>query len=375
MSFRLLSALVAAGASLFPAWALGAGLQVGHVAPGAGRVAIYADDVALSSNLEYLDFQSVELEKGSHTLQARDAETGEVLAEYLFAFSPQAKVLPLLVLAGNGQDVPLEFLDYQTLGDGSSPPPAKALENGIYGAHVLAPYPGALDDRTLDPQVVCASRSPSGGGEEYGFNVGGMLLGFGASQTVEIDSRHDSTVCTLSVSHPVFGAFRVEGTMLSQQTLRMLLVGDGINAPFQVAVTRQGELVEVVDPLKPNIGGVIRSPSFWYDRSRPAQGITLYEIPGSTNVFGTWFTHTEEGRPVWYFLDGTANGLPGQREVVVLKPQRDAAAAMGVIGTARLFYLDCNQAELRVVLGSDFREFRTLRLRRSREISACEVFD
>lgn len=374
MNLRLFAGLVVAGACLLPGLAFAADLQIGHVAPGAGRVAIFADDVPLTAALDYLDFETVDLDKGTHMLQARDTGTGAVLAEYLLAFSPEAKVLPLLVLAGNGQDVPLEFLDYQRQGEGSLAP-SKVLENGIYGGHVLAPYPGSLDDRTLDPQVVCASRSATGGGEEYGFNLGGMLLGFGASQTVEIDSRHESTICTLSISHPVVGAFRVDGTMLSQQTLRMLLVGDGFNAPFQVVVTRDGELVQVADALQPNIGGVIRSPSFWYDRSRPAQGITLYEIPGSPHVFGTWFTHTGEGAPVWYFLDGSANGLPGQRDVVVLKSQRDADAAMEVVGSARLFYLDCNQAELRVVLGNDFSNYRTLRLRRSREISACEVFD
>ena len=124
-------------------------------------------------------------------------------------------------------------------------------------------------------------------------------------------------------------------------------------------------------------GGVglptLTSTTVWTDQDRPAEGIAVYEIGLSGNVAVTWFTFGPDTKPVWYFLDGIPAAVPGWRDLVVYRVDREGGKQHTVaVGSARLIYQDCNNANLRIVLGADV---RSLRLKRTMPVPRCAALD
>lgn len=117
----------------------------------------------------------------------------------------------------------------------------------------------------------------------------------------------------------------------------------------------------------------LTSTTVWTDQDRPAEGIAVYEIGLSGNVAVTWFTFDADTKPVWYFLDGIPAAVPGWRDLIVYRVDREGGTQHTVaVGSARLIYQDCNNANLRIVLGQ---EFRSLRLRRTLAVPRCAALD
>jgi hypothetical protein len=339
-------------------------LDLGNVAPGSGGVRLAFADGTSSSSLSYLQFVRVDRPRGRVDVVAIGA-ADRVLAEAAFEFEPGPDVDAMLVLIGNGSpETPYELRLYD--GVGSSSADNKATIRATVGLHHLAPFAGATTVDDFEAVAPCEqagniSASSASRVSRYGQNSTQSHVGEGGF------------TCSLKTAHPGFGSFDLP-TSLVDGTLRFLLVGDGQYEPQRVLILQNGAVQRVASETAPAVGAVMRSPAFWFDLARPAQGVSLYELKDSDDVFGTWFTHDAAGKPIWYLFDGVATGVPGQRELMVYSPARNGRTArLGAVGTARLFYVDCNQAELRVLLGDG--GYFTLRLRRSREVIGCDALD
>jgi hypothetical protein len=360
-------------ALLFAGGAQAAGFYVGNLAPGAGNVLFRIDGQMRSDALGYLDFAATELsgsttEPGSITFSVVSADSGTVLASEVLVFAPDPLVEPMLVFAGNGSDQPYRLHLFQHRGSETVAP--KALENAVVAFHSLAPYAAS---RTDESQVVLECSGASAGVSSSSSAFDFTAAGYGRSNVFSISDRSDGSLCNLQLTGATIGSFEVEAAPQSARTLRFFLTGDGTKESFRVLAVIGADLVAVAGDATPAPGAVLVSGAFWYDEARPAQGITLYEIPDSNDVFGTWFTHDEAGKPIWFYFNGLVGDLPGQRDLLVNRPGRSAGAPQTRAGSARMNYLDCNHAELRVLL--DPSDYRTLRIRRSREVQACDALD
>jgi hypothetical protein len=288
-----------------------------------------------------------------------------------------------VVLAGNGsEEAPWRIRLFDGTRDGETVPsvpavapmpsvlskaaPPKSIGSAVT-IHHFAPFEGSVDGDDFEAVAACRSQN----------SVGTLatpirVTRYGES-VVTVHTHDGDYACSFKSADRRFGAFDFS-LPLGPGTLRFLMVGDGTTEPTRVVVLQDGEKVRVASETAPAIGAVTRSEDFWFDLARPAQGLGLYELPGSEDVFGTWFTHDDDGEPAWYLLDGVATDIPGQREFAVYRLTREGAArSMAAAGSARLFYLDCNQAELRILLGDT--DYVTLRIRRSREVAGCEALD
>lgn len=343
-----------------------AALDVGNVAPGSGEIRLaFADESTSGPVLDYLEFERIERPPGPFEVVAFDPDN-HVLAQATFEFEPTQEVPSMLVLIGNGSaETPygLRLHDGSHDADMADETPARSA----VALHHFAPFSGATAQEEFEAVASCnyldADDSVSASARVLGYDQDAIRLLHG-------DGAYD---CNLKTANPAFGSFDIE-VPLVDGTLRFLLVGDGSHAPQRVLVLENGVVSQVVAESAPAVVAFTHSTAFWYDLTRPAQGVSLYELPGSDDVFGTWFTHDETGRPIWYLFNGVATGIPGQRDLVVQRPSRNGAVTrLGTAGSARLFYVDCNQAELRVFIGD--RDYFTLRLRRSREVVSCEALD
>lgn len=355
--------------ALLAAGAQAANLDLGNVAPGAGNVRLSIGGTDGAVGLGYLEFERVQREPGPLQVTALGADD-RVLAQASFAFAPTAGVDPMLVLSGNGSgETPFALRLYDG-GTATGGTPAKADVSVSVALHHLAPFAGATTATDFEAVATCPNSDANGGSGSFGSRV----TRYGEGFTQAGFSSDGSMTCQLKTAHPAFGSFDLQ-VPVAGGTLRFLLVGDGAHEPSRVLVMANGTVNLVSGESTPAVGAVLRSTAFWFDLARPAQGVSLYELPASNDVFGTWFTHDEAGQPVWYLLNGVATGVPGQRDLIVQAPTRaggSGQARMATSGTARLFYIDCNQAELRVRLG---REYYTLRLQRSREVVGCDALD
>ncbi len=364
---RLIRYVFAAAALALAMGAQGAELQVGNVAPASGRIQLLAEGAPLGPTLGYLEFSRVERALGSIRVQAVDSGA-RVLAEATVDMQSASLIQPMLVLTGNGTIEPYELHLYDGVRD-SEGTPAKAIDAATIALHHLAPYAGAADPVATDANLICVDRSANG---DEG-STGTKVLTYLDVATLPYTSRRDTHVCSFKLADPTFGSFDLSVPVV-EGTMRFMMVGDGESEPFRVLILQNGEVLRVAEQSAPAVGAVTRSDDFWYDLARPAQGVGLYEIPGGEDIFGTWFTHDPAGKPIWYFFDGVATDLPGQRELVLYRPSRgEQGNVMTAVGSARLFYLDCNQAELRIMLGEQ--DFFTLRIRRSRDVASCDALE
>jgi hypothetical protein len=344
-------------------------LQVGNLAPGAGRVEIRVAGAAERTALAYLEFDRLATAGNSNRLEvsAVSSDSGEVLAHAVFELAPASGVEPALVFAGNGVDQVFALHLFQQVGDEVSSA-ITAPSEAAFGIHHLAAFAAARNE-IGEYTIECTGSTPNG--ETSRFTAGGSALYFGSGRVERVDTQFAQNACALQVIDPLFGTFELSASVQSGQTLRMFLTGDGKREPFRLVAVIGAQIVAVAGESAPAPGAVLSAAAFWYDQARPAQGVTLYEIPESPDVFGTWFTHDSSGKPIWYSFDGIIGDLPGQRDLLVYRPARDPAMPQTLVGSARLYYLDCNQAELRVVLEPS--DLRTLRIHRSRNVQACDA--
>jgi hypothetical protein len=366
VSFRLLgflSALLASGT------APGIELQVGNVAPGSDTVQLYVGGRELGPRLAYGEFATVSQAGGEFAVSAVRRQDDRVLATVELELAPRDAVEPILLLTGNDAAQPYDLRLYQRAGMEGDERNAKALSNASVALHHLAPYAVPESNPWLEFEQACAGSSAAGGSS----NGSGGTIRFGHARTLAFNSVHDEWRCVLRIADPVFGAFEVPRPLTSERTTRFLLVGDGERAPFEVLVVERGTVIHRAGANPPAPGAVVHARDLWYDLSRPAQAVSLYEIAGGQDTLGFWFTQGTDGLPEWFYFDGTATGLPGQRDLVVYRGTPGTAEPLTPVGSARLFYLDCNNAEIRILSGE--RRFDTLRLRRSRAVSTCELLD
>jgi hypothetical protein len=343
-------------------------MTLGHVAPGLDPVQIFINDEPVGPVLHYLEFAQVTGIEGDLRVEARSTIDGGSIARALMSLDPGEIVKPMLVVTGNGSTHERELRLYQ--GDARYVPGVNPNESA-FGAHDLAPYAVQPDAPRATSTLQCQARNTAFSGGWGGVSTQGSY-GYSTINTFRLLGVE--ATCTLQIAHPVIGNFVVVAQVPSGHTVRAIVVGDGVLAPFAVVVVDDGAVVNAFQTATPTPGAVTFSEDIWYDVTRPAQSVTLYEQAGADAMSGFWVTHDAAGKPVWYFMDGVRTALPGQRDIALHRFSSDASKPPSSdAGTARLFYLDCNQAELRILSGE--REFHTLRLRRSREVPGCELFD
>ncbi len=368
----LTTAILGLGAS---AYAAATDIQIGNVAPASGDVQLYVDGVRFGPTLAYLAFAKIARNDGPLRVEAV-AGGDRLLAAATLDLQADPRIQPMLVLVGNGSEQPYSIRLYQRVGlaetkDANSSSRAKSIENAAVAAHHLAPYAESTGDASLINVLSCLGVSPNS--SSAASTSLSRNPGFGAVVAHPHSSLQEINTCRFTATHPIMGGFDVTVPMTSHRTVRFILVGDGNNSPFRLVVAQDGVVLQIVEPSTPMPAALIRSDDVWFDLSRPAQSITLYEIPGGPDVFGFWFTHNADGTPTWFFFDGVATDLPGQRDLTMHRGTGSDENPTVLVGSARLFYLDCNNAELRVLSGE--REFHTLRLRRSREVDACDALE
>ena len=76
-------------------------LDFGNVAPASGRFELTIDGVSLGTH-GYLEFGSTEADAGSIAVEARDAQTGDLVAAGTFTLQPEGGVVPILCCKAMG---------------------------------------------------------------------------------------------------------------------------------------------------------------------------------------------------------------------------------------------------------------------------------
>ena len=343
-------------------------VAVGNLAAGTAHrtpVQFLVDGNRIERHLEYRRFVSVDLAPGTHRFVFLLGQNpGELLAERVVDVRVVNDATPTVVLAGTGSAQPYTIEVY----DGSTQPRSVADRTTI-ALHHLAPFEGAQNAaRGLVAGATC--RDTAAEGTQADRDV--------VYRDEAVLDPGDAAFQFCSVRFVAAGVGGIELSNLVLSTsgvLRAFLVGDAINAPFEIVAVYgtqvQGTSGEgAIDP-----SAIIRSPTYWFDPERPTEGVTLFEETGSSDAFGVWYTFAADGHAVWYALSGGVGTAFARRDFTVFEPTRseDAFGALGVTGSAVLRYFDCNTAELRVVLNGT--DLRTLRLRRSRPIEVCVALD
>ncbi|HVF34623.1 MAG TPA: DUF4397 domain-containing protein [Candidatus Saccharimonadia bacterium] len=342
-------------------------VAIGNLAPGTLErepVAVFVDGDQVSRNLAYRRFVRLDLPEGSHRIAfVAPGDSAAPLVERQFTVTARNGTTPTVVLAGNGTTQPysIEFHD------GSSQPATAAARPSI-SLHHLAPFERAeATDRHLVAGTVCRNNA-----------------GHGSTQTRDIVYRGEAVfdpgdlprlLCTASFVLPGVGGFELPQLSLPPNgVMRVYLIGDAVNAPFEIIAVVGTEVQSISGAGATNPSAIIRSPTFWFDPDRPSEGVSLFEQTGNSAAFGTWFTFGADGHPVWYALVGGTGTSFLRREFTVYEARRAGEVqSLAIVGSAVLQYFDCNTAELRVVLGGS--DLRTLRLRRSRPVEVCIALD
>ncbi len=347
-------------------------LNVGHLAlstPGGGAVLIEVG--AAEVELSYRDFSALSLEAGDHVVRVIDAVDGSVLAERSIVLNPDYSLTPLLYFAGNGGSVPYRIELDQRLRPPDSAPPGSGVRVR-FSVHHEAPGPsvaGVPQDVRLEIDCVRpVSPLPVGFGYAY------EEIGYGL-QWRETLGDVGVVACDVLLGSADAGgfSFRFEQSA-AVATRRAFLIGDGETQPSQVLIIDGSAQVALLDlpPAQPR--ALAESRDHWFDLRRPDQGLSLFEVGGTGIVFGTWFTVGDDNLPTWFYFEGAKVQGIGRRDIIIYAGSRASGLqALQPVGSARLQYLDCNEAEFRVLLGEA--TLRTVRARRSQPVSFCPVFD
>lgn len=348
-------------------------LQLGNAAPGSGDVVLYIDGQP-AAELGYLEFAQLTRVDGALRVEARARDSAAVLAQAQFVLAPEAGVEPLLMLLGNGVDRPFRITLFQHVLTETGRYSDSAAGQALIAVHHASPFVDAAQGGAdLDVEQLCQGSTPGRAGSfSFGAGYDEHDFHFGSMRGTTLSNSHANNRCTLTLISARTGTLQLTAPFAVGQTLRLMFVGDGRFEPLRLVAMAGGAIVASTGALPATPGAITRAEDVWYDLARPAQAVTIYEIAGGNDVLGFWLTHDADGQPTWFYFDGAATGLPGQRELQLYR-LRTAGEPLVEVGSARLFYLDCNNAELRILSGE--REFHTLRVRRSKPVDRCEVLE
>jgi hypothetical protein len=346
-------------------------LHVGHVAPrtpSAGAISLQVG--VLTRTLAYGEFAALDLDAGTHAVQALDAGSGEVLASDEILLRPDSGLTPVLYLSGDGARHPYRLvLDQALRGEGAA---LGQTARRSFVLHHEAPLLAADEAASVRLETDC-NREISPLRSSF-FEAGDLQFGTQWREPGPLVGM-DTLACDVVLGSSTLGGFRFRMTQSpSVATRRAFLIGDAAARPAQVLLLDGAERVALLDLPPPQPRALAGSRDHWFDLVRPDQGLSLFEVGGTGIVFGTWFTLDSEAQPTWYYFEGAKVQGIGRRDVVVYVGSRAAGAqSLTPIGSGRLQYVDCNEVEFRVLLGE--RDFRTVRARRSQAVSFCPVFD
>lgn len=343
-------------------------LHLGNLAPttpGTGGVLMRIADQEIA--LAYRAFAALDLPRGEYLVQAFDAATGMLLAQEDIDFRPQPVLTPVLFLAGDGDVQPYRIIFEQLAEAGGAAQPPDLIAAGFVFHHA-APVVADADALRIRVELECDGDPrvlPSSSGAEVDYL--GRWSGY--------DELPSGIVCDLQVGNALVGGFQLPlRTPTEVFTRRAFLIGDSRGRPLQVLLLDGSAQVDLVDAAAPQPRPLSSSRDQWFDVRRPDQGFSLYEVGGTGIVFGTWFSVGTDNEPIWYYFEGAKVQGIGRRDMTLFLGSRvDGAQDLQPVGSGRLQYVDCNEAEFRVLIGAS--DFRTVRLRRSRPVSFCPVFD
>ncbi len=354
------------GASL-PAAAID--VAIGNLSPATLErepIAVFVDGERVERNLMYRRFMRVDLAEGRHTVSfiaPANILTNPPLVTREVTVTARNATTPVVVLAGNGATQPFSIEYYDGLTQ-----PGTANQRPTATLHHLAPFERAeTAERGLVAGFSCRNNARDGNTESRDIVYRGEVV-FDPGAFARL-------VCSASFVAAGVGGIEL-GTLVlpSNGTLRAFLIGDAVNAPFEIVALTVTEVQALSGGGALNPSAIIRSPTFWFDPDRPTEGVNLFEATTSNETFGTWYTFAADGHPLWYALTGGVGTSFGRREFTVFEPRRGSAIMpLSLAGSAVLQYSDCNTAELRVVIGGS--DLRTLRLKRSRPVEVCIALD
>lgn len=376
--------LAAACALLVAGSAAAAPLDIGNVAPGAGQVSIQVNGVEVGGALEYGDFLRWDTLDSALDVQVTRLSDGNELFRDRFVLRPRGFGAPMLVFAGNGNETPWSVYlqeDGFALRTAAESRVERQAAVGRWNYRLVGINLAAQLRDNPDPAAMLSCQTVAGG-RFSSEQIGGVIGTYAQSTSLPMfgmdpvdlgdptyRDRRQQCRWRLLGDLPRIEVQGPPRQMLGSVT-RVLAIGDGRSEPLS--------LIEVVDgvvtarssatPSSDN-DNAARSRHLWFDQDRNAQSVSLFEVGAAGLTLGTWQTFAANGRPTWYFIEATAGATPGRRDVLLRKRDRADAEGMSDIGSGVLLYLDCNSAELR--LAFDNGERRTLRLRRSREVSSC----
>jgi len=344
-------------------------VAVANLAPDtiAGGITIEIDGIPAAAALGYKSFASIELDTNAHRIGFRRAADSSLLVEQVFGVDARAGLSPTLALIGNGQAQPHEVLRLV-----APPAPNESNPNIDAGLSFVHAAPFASADQAINAiefRETCQYTTAIGTIAEDA--RGGGSLTYRQFSLDDVSSRNLPETCALDLSGFPFGNLRIENLQLqAQRTLRAYLVGDGTNAPYELIAAVGADVVGAIVVSTQTFLPQLKSTTIWFDQDHPVEGVAIYEIGLSGNVAITWFTFGPDTKPIWYFLDGVPATVPGWRDLVVYRVDRSGGTQhTTAVGNARMIYQDCNNANLRILLGSD--DFHSLRLSRTVPVQRC----
>lgn len=377
--------LLAAACTLLLAGSITAApLDIGNVAPGAGAVTITVNGVDVGDTLAYGEFLRWDTPATTLDVRVTRVEDGSELFRDRVVLRPRGFGSPMLVFAGNGSNAPWNAYlqeDGFPLRTAAESQVERQPSIGRWNYRLVGINLAAQLQDNPDPAAMLSCQTVAGG-RYSSEQIGGVIPRFAQAASLpmfgmepvdltDADYRDRQQQCRWRLLGDL-PRIEVQGPprqMLGSVT-RVLAIGDGRSEPLS--------LIEVVDgvvtarstatPSSDN-DNAARSRHLWFDQDRNAQSVSLFEVGAAGLTLGTWQTFAANGRPTWYFIEATTGDTPGRRDVLLRKRERDNDEGMSDIGSGVLLYLDCNSAELRLAFDNGDR--RTLRLRRSREVSSC----
>lgn len=352
-------------------WTLAAPLRaeallVGHFAAGQGPVDLRINGQLVVERLHFLEVVSIDSALGELSVVASSAGSTTTLSEQQIELKTALTPLqPMVMLTSAGAGgTPLLFFEQEP-----APP--------LFGWPDYVPTLAATS--IINVSAFVSTRN-HGGPNQFQFGLqciatrsSGDQSGLPQLQPItgmtSVDARGENR-CNFQFGLVGAGAFSFTDVWLYRgKTTRFLLVGNGGSHPYQLVIVTGAEVVAMPEnpPIEP--GPTLVSDQFWFDRSRPAQGVSLFEMPGAGLLYGTWQTFDQSGEPVWYVLDGTARSLPGDRDITIYSADTANGLQLTPVGSGRLTYFNCNLAEARFALSGE--EVRFLRLERAVAVDQC----
>ena len=337
---------------------------IAHASPSAGSVVFVSDGLPVAGPLDYRGTASADIAAGAQ-VEVRSADDDAVLAT-LVVQPPESRAdfREALVFTGNGTTHPLRIVHDRPRSFVEADPDSYLRISFLN----VAPFPGT-DDPGSRPVGIVQCTSQNAGGQASHRSV----LNLAYSMTSDL--RHQPRGIATCDFHVTLSTATLElptAQLSPGRTYRLLVLGDGERAPIEALLLDHAVIVATSGVAELQPGAVIDSANFWFDAARPAQGVTLFEQPAARTVFGSWYTYDTSGAPTWFLLEGVHAEAPGRRDVTVRSVTRKSATEMTTVGTARLIYADCNEAELRAVIDG---ELRILSLRRKQVVDRCSVLE